>query len=201
MTEEHWMLLGAFIVGIMIGSLILAILRNKKNKIPSIGSLIELKSFFNSNENDWINSKIIITGNTQEHKFDNLFIFSVELINKGSQNYDDFSMGVTLKEGLRAIDVKQSTSDRHHVIDFVNEPKLENQQTQFDFHLKPFNKKDKYVLDIHVVSNSEDLITKEDLKLSTPMPVNFVKLVSTTDFVYDVIQEISIGGLKITLRK
>jgi len=63
---------------------------------------------------------------------------------------------------------------------FNNKPALENQISEFDISLTPFNRKEKYYFDF-VISAKDDIALEEFFKISTPEPVRFKKVKSESE--------------------
>lgn len=198
---EYWIpIIVSFLGGGFLGSVLTNYLNYKRSRTQPIGKHVEVKQFFNSKINSLLPTQITLTGTTREYKFDNLYILTIELINTGENDYNEFEMGFTLSSDLVAIDIKEKTPDRHHVINYSVKPSLENQVSHSDFSLCPFNRPDKYVIDIFVVSSKEE-VTEEDVVLSTRNPIKFVNLVNKQYNPLDLIQEVSIGGIKFIISK
>ena len=121
----------------------------------------------------------MLQSQTNEYKFSNLYIGTIEIINTGQLDFQEFSFGINLTEGNKFIQNKSSSKDRHHIVEITNEPTLANQTHSFDIKLKPFNRKDRYVFDVILTSSFID-IYDDCFEISTPMPVKLTKI-STKD--------------------
>jgi hypothetical protein len=176
MQDINWLqILIGFLSGGAFGALIRQYFEDRRNKIQPIFRFIEVKSFYNSEKNDFFNSQIILTGTTKEYKFSRLYTGTIELINMGLNDYSEFGLGITCPEEIKFIQMKLISSDRHHVAEIISTPSLENQINTLDIILKPFNRKNKYRFDI-VLTTDNSVITERDIKISTAFPIKWVEL-------------------------
>jgi len=182
MTEINWTHIIGVLIGGAIGALITQYFRYNSNKVQPIGRSIKLKPFFTATDNLNLNTQISITGTTQEHKFTNIYTASIQLINKGNFDFEEFEFGITLPEHVKAIMFASNSADRHHQINLIDKPTLENRINKIDFKLKPFNRKDVYEIDLHLTSENGELML-EDIVCGTPHSVKFVEIFSAAKVV------------------
>lgn len=201
MADINWIQVGiGALSGGAVGALINQYFHFRRNRVQSIGRNIELKSFFNATDNESLSTQISITGTTQEYKFTNIFTASIRLINKGNIDFEKFNFGVTLPEEVKAIKVIKNSTDRHHEIILDNEPTLENQISEFDIKLKPFNRKDIYDLDLQLTSAKGE-ISENDIVCGTSHSIKFVDIVSPTEIALEIAKSFAIGPLTISINK
>ncbi|WP_294733658.1 hypothetical protein [uncultured Flavobacterium sp.] len=180
MEKINWIqVISGFLVGLS-GILIKQFLDNKKSRIQPIAKSIEVKSFYDSKNNDILNSKVTFTESGKEYKFSNLYTGTIKITNSGSADYKDFVFGITASENINFIHVKPNSNDRHHFVEISDLPSLENQINYFDVSLKPFNRKDTYTLDV-LLTASEVVLSENDIKMSTSQPIKWTDLNSTTN--------------------
>ena len=185
MQDINWLQAGiGFLSGGAFGALIKLFFDERKNRIQRIGQSIEIKSFYNSEDSKLLNSEIILKEGIQEYKFSKLYTGTIQLVNSGLKDYSDFPLGITVPENVNFVQIKSTSSDRHHIAEYTDSPSLKNQIRSFDINLKPFNRKDKYTFDILLTTDSST-IAQTDIQISSPMPVKWVKLISTTDAIID----------------
>src|ERR1044071_6968134 len=91
MTDaQKWQLIIAaigLVTGGLAGALFNAYLTNRKNRIQPIGKRVELITIFENvgtNPTAVLNSKITITKGTIDYQFKNLFLYEIQLANRGS---------------------------------------------------------------------------------------------------------------------
>ena len=201
MQDINWLQVSiGFLSGGAVGALIKQYFENRKNRIQPIGRSIEVKSFYNSDENRLLNSQIILTGTTKEYKFSKLYTGTIELINTGLDDYPEFKLGITCLETIKFIQVKANSSDRHHIAEFSSIPSLENQISTFDIVLKPFNRKDNYQFDILLTTDSSG-ISKHQIEIGSPHPIRWVELTSTTEVILNSLNKSFIENIASSLSK
>jgi hypothetical protein len=182
------------------GALIKHYFDNKKNRIQSIGLLIEIRSIYDAGENGLLNSQIILTGANQEYKFSKLYSGTIEIINTGLHDYSNFDFGITCDESIRFLQVKTISSDRHHKAEISSHPALENQINSFDIVLEPFNRKDHYKFDILLTTTKSEILA-ENIKISSPKSIRWVNFTSKSDAIVTFANKTFIDLVLIGLRK
>ena len=139
-----------------------------------------MKPFYNSKDTQLINTQITLDDGTNEYKFSNLYIGTIEIINTGLIDFENFLFGITLPDGIKFIQNKHTPKDRHHNAEISNEPTLTNQTDSFDITLIPFNRKDRYVFDV-ILTSSNSHISYDCLAISTPKAVKLMKISTIED--------------------
>jgi len=203
MADINWLQVAiGFVGGGATGALIKQYFESRKSRIQPIAKSIEIKSFYDSLENNILNSQVILTGEDQEHKFSKLYTGTIKIINSGLIDYPEFSFGITGNDNMKFINVKPTTIDRHHRAEFNDPPSLENQINSFDLVLKPFNRKDVYTFDILVTPLEGDLNEKE-IKISSSHPVKWVDITSTSKIILEIATEsiLALGPFSVGIRK
>lgn len=172
----------ALVTGGLGGAIFKAIWDARSNRIQPIGRKIEILPILKPPTTDTgLDTRIVVTRGTSHHQFRNLFLFDIEVLNKGGQDNKEFVFGATLQDSNQAIYVEYETPDRHHTVTHTpvapDDPK-----TEIDFTLKPFNRKDPYRLKVYVVI-PEGKTEPSELKLSSPHPVKFTDILSLAEIV------------------
>jgi len=200
-SKLNWIpLIIGFFSGGAFGALIKQFFDNRRNHIQSIGQTIEIKSFYDSDVNSLLTSQIILSGDSKEYKFSKLYTGTIRILNSGLTDYSEFTLGITCPENVKIIYIKPISTDRHHNVVFIQTPNLENQISSFDLILKPFNRKDIYSFDILLTTNDNTEILPEDIQLSSPHPVKWIEIVTTSKMILEVAKLITIGPISFRLR-
>ncbi|MCX2741706.1 hypothetical protein [Pontibacter anaerobius] len=202
MEQINWVqVIIGFLGGGACGAFIKQYFDNRRNRVQPIGKSIEIKSFYDSVENTLLNSQVILTGSTQEYKFSKLYTGTIKIANTGLHDYSSFTFGITCPENVNFIHIRPESTDRHHLAEIKDLPTLENQINSFDITLKPFNRKDNYTFDI-LVTATDVRLKEEDIKISSPHPINWVDLTSSSKIVLEIAREslVRFGPLSIGLR-
>ena len=179
MDKINWIqIVIGFLGGGAVGALIKQFFDSRRNRIQPIGYSIELKPFYNSRDTQLVNTQITLNDGTNEYNFSNLYTGTIEIVNTGLIDFPIFSFGINLPIGIKFIQSKPTSKDRHHIAELINEPTLANQTNSFDINLKPFNRSDRYVFDV-LLTNSNSYISDDCLNISTSMPVKLTKISTT----------------------
>jgi len=165
-----------FLSGGAFGALIKQYFDNRRARIQSIEYSIKLMPYYNPRVTQLENTQMVFKNGTNEYEFPDLYIGTIEIINTGLNDYPIFPLGLTLVEGGKFIQCKLSTTNsRHHIAELINEPTITNQTTSFDIKLKPFNRKNRYVFDVHL-TNSNLPMLDSCFQLCTSKPVKLTKI-------------------------
>lgn len=201
MQNINWLqVLIGFLSGGAFGAIIKQYFDNRRNRIQPIGHSIEVKSIYDSGENRLIDSQIILTGITKDFKFSKLYTGTIELINTGLSDFSEFDFGITCPTNIKFIQVKTISTDRHHNAELTSYPSLEHQINSFDVVLKPFNRKDYYKFDI-LLTTDNSRITEDNIEISSPKPIRWVKLSSTSEAILNIANKTLIEILASSLSK
>lgn len=201
MNDINWFQAGiGFLSGGAFGALIKQYFDNKKNRIQPIKHFIDLNSLYASFENKLIDSELVLKDSTGEYKFKRIFTGSLKLINSGNQDYGEFIFGLGISEGSNFIQAKATTKDRHHNLEISNEPRLSNQISTLDIHLKPFNRNDEYRIDF-LVSSDQSNVRATDIQISSPHPIKWIGFSDTADLIRDIARStiLKIGPFSISI--
>lgn len=176
MNEINWItIIVSVISGGAMGAFIKQIFDNKKNKIQPIGRSIEIKSFYDSESNKFINSRITLTEGDKEHKFSMLYTGTISIINTGVNDYNEFNFGITCPENIKFIQIKSNSSDRHHKAELTSSPSLENRLNILDIKLQPFNRKDNYSFDILITADRK-IHNMDDIVISSSHSIKWIEI-------------------------
>lgn len=187
MQDINWIQIGVgFFSGGAFGAFIKQYFDSRKSKIQAIGFSIEIKPFYNSGDNHLLNSQVIFKDDSDVYAFNNLFTGTINLINTGQNDYSQFNFGLTTSKKIKFLHVKPITLDRHHMAEFINEPSLKNQINSFDVSLKPFNRKDNYIIDI-LLATEQVGMSESDIKISSSMPIKWSKINSFNEIGFEMV--------------
>lgn len=104
-------------------------------------------------------------------RLDKFAVARITLRNTGNQDIPRFHFGITLQGSDKAVDQKFETPDRHHIGEALTPVSLFDQQTELDYSLKPFNRNDKYKLNVFLTFDA----FPSEPKLSTAHSTQFVQ--------------------------
>lgn len=173
------------IVGLLsggaMGAIITALVARYRNRRQPVAYTLEVIDIFRKGKNFPRLAKLLVTehplGYGEERSVDNLSLARITVTNKGNQDIKEFSFGVTMDEGNKAVDTRFNGADRHHVIKigfpgFEPDKEPKEPVTAIDFFTEPFNRGDTYGVDIYFTYDN----SRGEIKLSSSHPTQFVKL-------------------------
>ena len=180
MTEiQKWQIIigiVALVTGGLAGSFLTILYNIVRNRIQPVGKRVELVTVFGEKlAESRLDAKVTITGEAgTQYPFENLFLYEIQIINKGNQDIGEFKFGITLKDGDKAIFLEGESPSRHHIIDHTPiHPAI--QQHEIDIVLKPFNRKDNYSFRLYVVVPASKRQPSE-IELYSSLPIRFVNM-------------------------
>ncbi|MEJ5960755.1 hypothetical protein [Pedobacter immunditicola] len=191
-------ILASLVGGGACGAFLKQLFDNRRNKIQSITRSIEIKSFFDAQENQLLNSQLTLKESSQVFTFSNLYSGTIEIINSGLHDYEEFEFGITCPQNVKLIHVKAVSTDRHHVTEINQLPSLENQISSFDINLKPFNRKDIYKFDI-LATTTEGQFNALDVTISTSRPIKWINPMHTQKIIAEIALEMPLFPLGILM--
>lgn len=180
-TISWYQVLPALLGGGAVGALINAAFAARRNRIQPVGRRIDVTPIFRqANGASGLRAKIAITDNGNTNTFENLFIADVQIINRGNRDLDQFPFGITLSGGDTCVHVEQIPPDRHHAIIQETTVRPQSPQSELDFTLKPFNRKDSYLLKLYIVI-PEGAKDPQRIGLGSSHPVKFTEMPTVAD--------------------
>jgi hypothetical protein len=192
---QWWHIILPLITGGAFGAVITALVTSYKNRIQPVGHRIDLRPVFRGSKTA-LNAKITISDGTNEHQFHNLFLFEVEIVNKGNQDIKEFPLGFTLKNGAEAIYAEYKSPDRHHTVS-PSGVSPSTPKSEMDITIKPFNRGDLYSFYLYVVI-PEGLKEPQTVNLSSSYPIKFVDIPTIGEMVAQTAASITIGSIRLT---
>lgn len=177
--QMEWLkILIPLIGGGAVGAIISSIVTTYRNKIQSVGQKIQIDKVFSPDaiSNTEI-TKITFSGATQTYHFDNLFIATILLTNRGNKDIDKFICGITLPENIKVVKIETVPQDRYHNVQLKSEINFDKTSSEIDFELLPFNRKDIFEIKLYLTISKETLEIS-DIKLGSPHPIKFVDMQS-----------------------
>jgi hypothetical protein len=168
------------------GAVITAIITSRRNRVQPIGTNVNISgSIIPENLVDGHVTKITISGSTESYHYDTLYLVSVELLNKGNTDFEEFQFGITLPENTSIINIKANGLDRHHQVESKPDVGFNSDTNEMDFILKPFNRRDKYKVMLTLSGHLNEY--EEVVKFSTTHPVKFVEIESVATTTMEVL--------------
>lgn len=116
-----------------------------------------------------IRAEVVIVHPASEDPYNckNLVVVDVEFVNRSSKDYTTFQVGVTLSGDNKAIHAEHITPDRHHVLEYRAKPTPTAPLTEVDITLKPFNRKELYVLRLYIEMGTTET-SVSPIRVTTP---------------------------------
>lgn len=176
----------------------------KRNKIQSIGKRLDLLPFFipNNNSNSFKTKISISDAANNKYEFDNMWILTLLIINKGNSDFNEFIFGIDFPENVKVINSVLKDANRFHKVDLNENPQPNNNLNKIDIKFAPFNRYQKYEIDFYLTSVN-DIIETKDIKLITSHPVNFIEIKNSSELLDEIARSLvlSIGPIKLTIPK
>jgi len=204
MDNINWIhILIALISGGAMGAIINQVFYWRRNRIQSVGKNIEVKPFFiPTKDGKSLNTKITIDdGNNQKYEFENLWIATLLIANKGNKDFNEFNFGIDIKNEATVIRASSTNSNRHHQLIFKDEPELNRGLNELDITLKPLNRNQVYEIDIYITTNASSF-SESDIDLISPHPIKFVQIKNFAEILGEVAGGVALGvlGNTVTVR-
>jgi len=164
----------SLIGGGAVGAIITAIVASYKARILPIGKRVEVSPLFSSGFGGKnFSTSVTVSDGTADHKFPNLHLAEVELVNRGNKDLASFSFGITLSEMDKVVHVDPSGQDRHHVASLQSQCSPANPSSTLDFELRPFNRGNAYTLRLFIVAAAD---RPKSLRVSSAEAVKFTDI-------------------------
>lgn len=178
MSTTQWIIsvVVALIGGGAMGAVITAVVTNYRNRRQPVAYNLEIIEAFKENPEFPLLEANLSSGPVDEIGIKHILpirhlsVARLTLINRGNQDIEAFRFGVTLKDTNQAVDIKVITPDRHHVVEILTPVSPDNPLKELDFVLKPFNRRNKYRIDIYFIYDD----VPGAIKLSSPHSTIFV---------------------------
>ena len=203
---QQWQLIigiCALFVGGLGGAIFTYFATSYRNRVQPIGHSIDVIPILKPNEDKTkLNTKIVVEDEIDgQHEFRNLFLYDVLLINKSNQDIRDFTIGVTLQNGDKAIYADVETPDRHHTA-ISTKVTPENPLSEIDFTLSPFNRGKAYSLKVYVVI-PDGSSNPSEIDLSSPHSIKFTPIRGLPELVAEAIAgtSVNLAGIRLTIPK
>ena len=200
MDNINWIHIAiALISGGAMGAILNQLFYWRRSRIQPIGKNVELKPFFLPNKDEKsLNTKVTIDeGNNKKFEFENLWIATLLIANKGNKDFSEFNFGIDFKNEATVIRANSTNSNRHHQLIFKQEPKLNQGLKELDITIKPLNRNQVYELDFYFTTKG-NVFTENDIQLVTSHPVNFVQIKSFAEIMGEVAGGVALGVLRNT---
>ncbi|MEP0870635.1 hypothetical protein NDA01_12560 [Trichocoleus desertorum AS-A10] len=188
----HWLTILiiaiALLVGGGVGAALYAAIAAYRNRKPAIAQRVETPPQFQ----DVLGSscprtEIRISDGQREYQYDNLRVVQIHLLNQGTQDFDEFKLGISLnlddaEDG--AVHVEVRSGDRDHQVKQLTPLSFAEPQPTLDVVLIPFNRQDSYSLRL-LLAASEDVELSGKIGLSSPHAIRFVDLPTVKEAVQE----------------
>ncbi|MDT5158594.1 MAG: hypothetical protein QOH51_2951 [Acidobacteriota bacterium] len=170
-------IVASLIGGGAMGALITAAITNYRNRRQPVGYRKEVIEVFKKNpEFPSLQALLMVgddvTASRAGFTVNNLSVARYTFVNNGNQDISEFKFGVNLGEPNKAVDVKTEAPDRFHVLESLTPVSIDNQKTDLDFALKPFNRGDTYILNVYFTYKE----SPGTINLATPHSTQFIEL-------------------------
>lgn len=184
------------------GAIITSLVSTYRNRVQPIGRSVEIIPVFQKKTSDLTSdAQITIVDDQNEYQFHNLYVARIQLVNRGNQDFSEFTFGLALADRDQIISTKYHTKDRHHEVVQLSELSLDNPQSELDLILKPFNRNDSYSIDLAIVIPPIKESPGEFL-FSSPHSIRFTDVSSMKDLLIEMIEDgILMGPLKIAIKR
>jgi hypothetical protein len=180
MQDNQWQWV-PWVVGIVsggaMGAIITAFINHLKNRRQPVGYRKDIVHIFRKKRDD---PKLAARLLAREHPFstgpeqeiDVLSLARLSLTNLGNQDLTKFTFGITMSEGSKIIDMRMKEPDRHHAMHVIMPEDTTQPLTELDFTLEPFNRGEKYNVNIYFTYGENPI----DITISSPHPTRFINL-------------------------
>lgn len=188
-----WQVLPALLGGGAAGALINAAFTARRNRIQPVGRRIEVTPIFRqANGSSGLRARIAITDGQNTSTFENLFIADVQVVNRGNSDIEEFPFGVTLSGGDKCVHVERFPPDRHHLIIQEKAVTPQDLQSEVDFILKPFNRKDSYLVKLYIVI-PEGATDPQPIGLGSSKPIKFTEMPTVAETLSKAVSGVSVS--------
>ena len=166
---------GTILVSLFSGGAMGAILSNwftnKRNKIPTIGILQSISCVFAPAIS--VKPKITFTNGSTEFHFENLYIVETQIRNEGNTDFSNFDLKLTLSPFAKIVYLDCKGQDTSHEAVLKEKIEFASPSMIADLFLNPFNRNNTFHITIYATCESNQPLTKRDIKYSSKTSVNF----------------------------
>jgi len=201
MAEANWPVIASLVGGGAMGATLTAAVTSYRNRRQPIGFRVDVRSVFRQVRSDGNFSVTVgVSDGTSTLQYANLFVVTVELVNRGNRDFSNFQVGFTLAQGDEAILMETVTPDRHHISTVKIAPVPTATLSEIDVALAPFNRRDSYRHEIYVVAAGSE---PGAISIGSPEAVVFKPMPTLVELAATAAKGVSLdfGPLKITLSK
>lgn len=197
MIDIQWYIILLIVIIIFgssaIGALIYAAISTYQNKKQAIASRVDVfPAFADTFGASGFRNHITISDGQKAYQYEELQTVQIELVNQGKQDFEQFKFGIALSAGDVAAYVEVRSPDRHHQLEQLTPITFTEPKSEIDFILRPFNRKDSYLLRLLVITSEKDKQPSE-IKFSSPEAIRFVDLPTTQEIVKKVARSTSLA--------
>ena len=200
MTDPNWWHVGASLAGGgAAGAVFSNIVAAYRSRRQPVGYRVEVVPVFTGTLGaSSMVASLSITDGHDVVELSNLFVFKLQVVNKGNRDIDEFAAGFELPPHEQAIYVEGEPPSRHHSFSLTNKVTPGDPNDCFDFCLKPFNRADLYTLNAFVVT-TDGHTPSGAIEPTSPQPVRFVGMPTIAELALEAAQgtSVKIGPLKV----
>lgn len=146
------------------------------SRTQPVGKRVDIEAVFaKTKEFEDLEAKVTLVHGGTTNEFSNLFIGNVRVQNRGNHNFAEFELGIELGENDRCVYVGWLDPDQHHKITLLTPVTPTNPARQLRFVLKPFNRRNEYMLKLYLVL-PPGVKEPQPMRFSSPEPIRFVDM-------------------------
>jgi hypothetical protein len=182
MADVQWYTIVIPLVGGgAMGALINASVSACRNRMQAVGQRIEFLAVFRDTlGTSSLRTQVTVSDGQSDHRYDNLHIGQVQLVNRGNKDFGEFKVGITLSAGDVVIYQEPKPPDRLHQAKCLTPITLADPKSEVDFVLRPFNRGDAYTVQLFIVTAPEKERPGE-IELSSTEAIRFVAMPTITE--------------------
>ena len=197
MPELKWYIIIIIVLSLLISGAIGAIIHyffyKYQHRTQPIGRRVDVfPKFEDLQDASCLRTQLKIAYGNKSYEYDEVTIAQIQLSNQGDRDFDEFKMGITLSDGNTAIYIEAQSPDRQHQVQQITPVNCKNPESEIDLILRPFNRTDTYSLRLLMLSD-EQSEEPEKIEFSSPEPVRFVNLPTTTEVLEEAARSASLG--------
>lgn len=202
MRDFAWIpVIATLVGGGAAGAILTMLVTAYRNRRQPVGYRIDILPVFRQTVSDSrFSATVRVADGDQTLEFDNLYVASIELVNRGNRDMSTFPVGFTLAPNDAALFAESITADRHHVSTVVVPPTPLTPRRDVDYTLTPFNRRDAYRFKLFIYTAGGD---PGQIEIGSPEPVAFRPMPTLVELAAAAARgtSLELGMFRITLSK
>lgn len=197
-----WPILVTALLSSMAGALVYAGLSTYRQRPQPIGHRVDVFPDFATPVGAICSrSQVIVSDGQQAYRHDELHLIQIYISNEGDQSFEEFIFGITLGWGDVAVFVEAQSEDRQHKVKQLTPISFAEPQSELDFLLYPFSRRDSYSLRLLVLIGDGKQQPGE-ISFSSPESIRFVKMPTIDELVKETARfsSISLGPFDLSFK-